>query len=136
MVIILLIGFIVIAIGGVLIKRHYDRKADKNNSSFNEGITHRSAPMTTTQGPFRYNHDRASNSNPGTPTPHGQQGGSSIFLPNVRERDRRTMQRTSNLNIVHDPRQIRGGTPAEDLEAGKLDKGKGRADFYDVDQTP
>lgn len=63
MVIVLAIGFVIITIIAILLKRHFDRKRDKISGTFNAGITHRSAPMITTSGPGQppipYNYDSA-----------------------------------------------------------------------------
>jgi len=88
MVIVLFVAFVAIAVAGVLIRRHFDRKRDRINSTFNSGITHRSAPMMATSGP-PLSHQFDGPPQPGYAT---DAHGSAMYLPSVRERDRKAMQ--------------------------------------------
>ena len=124
MVIILAIAFVAIAIIGSLIKRHFVKKRDKIDGPFNAGITHRSAPMISTNGPpLAYQNDGPIDSHPS----HAP-GGNAMYLPRVREKDRAIMQQKSLSSMVADPNVDGQGTPMEELPSSKArDKGKGKA---------
>lgn len=121
MVIILGIAFIVIAIAGSLIKRHYHRKQDKINAGFNAGITERAVPVMASVPPMNYNGVG------GTPYRPDSPRGRAMYLPNVREKDRVMVQQGPDLSeITESSSNFRSGTPVSAVESGQFRSKKGK----------
>ena len=118
MLIVLVIAFISIAVIGSLIKRHYNRKHDKMKGTFNQGITQRSAPMTTAPGAVPYNYDGPAGSVQGAPETSAM------------------MKKRSVSDMTGHPDTERGGAPIEEMEMKPREpKGKGRAGVDDIDRV-
>lgn len=136
MIIALAIAFVLIAVAGVLIKRWYQRRRDRNTVAFNAGIT------AHTQGEYPRVMQEVPRGGGG-----GMGGGGAMYMHDgandgVGHRQYPVVEREGKLQkkggVVEGSREVdiaRGGTPVQELERGeggervvddRLDKGKGK----------
>lgn len=131
MVIAMGLGFILFAIVAVLIKRYFVRRRDRVATGFNSGITHRSAPMTQSLGPFIYNNQNANDSRQRPLTAPAESETSLKYPPKIRERDMQhvpSKQKVSSNDSENALDLAQEGTIVKDWEDERatLGKGKGR----------
>ncbi|GAB7357764.1 hypothetical protein MBLNU459_g0414t1 [Dothideomycetes sp. NU459] len=138
MVIIIAFGLLAIALIGVLLRRRYHRRQDRITSTFNPGITMRSAPMNTVAATNTnpYAMDGAAAGGRTVPVTQDQydytrgdnRQARQTYLPGIREKDRNIVREEPFPALGQGIDLQRGASPADGMERGqsRLKKGKGR----------